>query len=390
MAKGTKQTSVAPTTATSCQLTGSDIASMSFNDLDSLIKAGTDRIVLNRTEAKKIRETLAPVIVRAYELLSKNQGARTDLDPSLPTVEKWMEQNKALGSPSTFYRILREAKAILPQVGDTVTTPDGQVAKISHLHSTAPDKVDAEIDLHDGSQPVPKTYNLKDLKPLNSRGTYCATTPHGWDVDVAISAAHKFMRWGDEGNATYFLKELYWTNEEGRCKINLWKHVLVYTCEDIGLADLTVKTKVLELYHEVKRHLAELEEIAEICEGDTRHSDLEMLVEAMLICCRAEKSRAVDDGIVWFKYKNPTYKAPTPEEIELAVKTNQPKPVIPDDSPIYDKHTKKGRAMGRKGKAGIDHFLKEGAKLENKSKDVPDFQPPVVHPEKPFLTEGGL
>lgn len=390
MAKGTKQTSVAPTTATSCQLTGSDIASMSFNDLDSLIKAGTDRIVLNRTEAKKIRETLAPVIVRAYELLSKNQGARTDLDPSLPTVEKWMEQNKALGSPSTFYRILREAKAILPQVGDTVTTPDGQVAKISHLHSTAPDKVNAEIDLHDGSQPVPKTYNLKDLKPLNSRGTYCATTPHGWDVDVAISAAHKFMRWGDEGNATYFLKELYWTNEEGRCKINLWKHVLVYTCEDIGLADLTVKTKVLELYHEVKRHLAELEEIAEICEGDTRHSDLEMLVEAMLICCRAEKSRAVDDGIVWFKYKNPTYKAPTPEEIELAVKTNQPKPVIPDDSPIYDKHTKKGRAMGRKGKAGIDHFLKEGAKLENKSKDVPDFQPPVVHPEKPFLTEGGL
>ena len=407
-AKATNQTSVAPATATDSAseittttidirkpkssnfvpLAQSDIDSMSYDQLDGFMADGCKEMVRSSKKAKEIRKTLEPAIIRMHGLLS-SQGARTDLADA-PTWEGWMEKHKAYGSPRTFYCILREAKVILPQIGDAYITSEKQVVVITHIHSTAPDKVDAEIDLHDGSQPVPKTYNLKDLKPLNSRGTYCATTPHGWDVDVAISAAHKFMRWGDEGNATYFLKELYWTNEEGRCKINLWKHVLVYTCEDIGLADLTVKTKVLELYHEVKRHLAELEEIAEICEGDTRHSDLEMLVEAMLICCRAEKSRAVDDGIVWFKYKNPTYKAPTPEEIELAVKTNQPKPVIPDDSPIYDKHTKKGRAMGRKGKAGIDHFLKEGAKLENKSKDVPDFQPPVVHPEKPFLTEGGL
>jgi hypothetical protein len=304
-AKGTKQTSFAPTAATSCQLTGSDIASMSFNDLDSLIKAGTDQIVLNRTEAKKIRETLAPVIVKAYSLLVKNQGARTDLNPDLPTVEKWMEENKAFGSPSTFYRILRKAKAIPPKVGDSYITPDKLVAKLSHVHVTDPNKVDVEIDLHDGSQPVTKTYNLKDLEPLNPMGTYCATTTHGWDVDVAVSAAHKFMRWGDEGNAVYFLKELYWTNEEGRCKINLWKHVLVYPCEDIGPADLTVKTEVLELYKRVQRHLAELEEIATICKDGARHSDLLMVVEAMMLCCRARKSRAVDNAIIWFN-ENPT------------------------------------------------------------------------------------
>jgi len=38
---------------------------------------------------------------------------------------------------------------------------------------------------------------------------------------------------------------------------------------------------------------------------------------------------------------------------------------------------------------GMKHFLEHGAKLENKSA-VPDFQPPVVDPEKPFPTEGVL
>ena len=372
-AKATNQTSVA--TATSCQLTGSDIASMSFNDLESLIKAGTDQIVLNRTEAKKIRETLAPVIVKAYSLLVKNQGARTDLNPDLPTVEKWMEENKAFGSPSTFWRILRKAKVIPPQVGDAYLTPDNQAAKISHIHGTTPNKVDVEIDPHDGNPPVTKTYNLDELKPLTPKPTYCATTPDGWPIDVAKSAAHKFMRWGDEGNGVYFIKQLYWTNEEGRCPVDVWKQFHIYAGEDIGLADLSVKT-----------HILELEQMAARVKGDENHSDQMMVILAMLICCRAKKSRAADNAIIWFKL-NPTYKSPTPEEVEAIATTNQPKPVIPEDSPIYDKHTAKGRSMGRKGKAGLEHFVKEGARLENES-SIPAFQAPS--PEKPFLTGGGL
>ena len=56
------------------------------------------------------------------------------------------------------------------------------------------------------------------------------------------------MRWGDEGNGVYFIKQLYGTNEEGRCRINVWKQIFVYACEDIGVADLTVKTHVLDAY----------------------------------------------------------------------------------------------------------------------------------------------
>jgi hypothetical protein len=226
-----------------------------------------------------------------------------------------------------------------PQLGDAYLTKDNEAAIISHLHDTAPDKVDVEIDLYDGNPPVTKTYNLEDLEPLISKPSYCATTPDGWDVDVAKSAAHKFMRWGDEGNATYFIRQLYWTNEENRCSLDVWKQFHVYAAEDIGLADLTVKT-----------HILELEQMAARVKGDENHSDQMMVILAMLICCRAEKSRATDNAIIWFKYKNPTYKAPTPEEVEAIAKTNQPKPVIPKDSPIFDKHTKIGRQMGRKKK----------------------------------------
>jgi hypothetical protein len=102
-----------------------------------------------------------------------------------------MEQNNALGSPSTFYRILRKAKVIPPQIGDAVTTPDGNIAKISHLHVTDPNRVDVEEMLPNEDQPVVRTYELDDLKPIKLMPVYCAKTPDGWDVDVAMSGAHK-------------------------------------------------------------------------------------------------------------------------------------------------------------------------------------------------------
>jgi hypothetical protein len=104
----------------------------------------------------------------------------------------------------------------------------------------------------------------------------------------------------------------------------------------------------------------------------------------MLLVCRAKKSRAADNANVWFE-QNQTYVPPTPEEIKHYESDDLPTPVIPPDSKIYDKHTARGRKMGR----GLEHFLKEAAVLKNES-DVAPFQAPVVHPEKPFPTESGL
>jgi hypothetical protein len=201
-AKATNQTSVAPATVTDSAseittttidilkpessnlvpLAQSDIDSMSYNQLDGFMSDGCKEMLLSSQKAEKkaeeIRGILEPVIIKMHALLS-NPGARTDLDPSLPTWEAWMEKHKAFYSRRAFFRILAKAKVLPVQIGDAYLTPDNQAAEISHLHETAPDKVDVEVDLHDGNPPVTKTYNLEDLKPLTPKPTYCATTPHG-------------------------------------------------------------------------------------------------------------------------------------------------------------------------------------------------------------------
>jgi hypothetical protein len=224
------------------------------------------------------------------------------------------------------------------------------------------------------NQPVVKTYNLDELKPRNPKPFYCAKTPHGWDVDVAASAAQKCVRDGDEGNGCYWIRELYWTNDQKLSPIKIWKKLFIFYGEEIGLADLSIKT-----------HLLEFEKLAEKVK-DGRHSDLLYVINAMMLLCRAKKSRAADNAILWFE-ENPTYVPPTPKEIKHYESDDLPTPVIPPDSKIYDKHTARGRKMGR----GLEHFLKEAAVLKNES-DVAPFQAPVtvVDSEKTLPTEASL
>lgn len=109
-------------------------------------------------------------------------------------------------------------------------------------------------------------------------------------------------------------------------KCDVWKALSIFSVEDIGVADLTVKTHVLELM-----------QLAQKC-ADERHSDLLHVVTAMLICCRAKKSRAADDAILWFN-ENPTHTMPTPDEIQAAME-NTVQPPIPDK--VFDIHTTRG------------------------------------------------
>ncbi len=177
-----------------------------------------------------------------------------------------------------------------------------------------------------------------------------AKTPDGTQVDVAISALQKAVRDCDEVVAVYWVRQLYLAGAK------MWKRLHVYAAEDVGLADLSVKT-----------HILELEQAAEKCKGGGKTRDLLHIVEAVMILCRAKKSRAVDNAIVWFK-THPTWRPPTDAEVE-ALAADGTQPEIPDKA--YDKHTQAGRNMGR----GIKHFLKEGAVLANES-EVAGFQPP--------------
>ena len=110
----------------------------------------------------------------------------------------------------------------------------------------------------------------------------------------------------------------------------------------------------------------------ESCENSGGHPDLLHYNSAMMLCCRAPKLRAADNAAIWFRTR--TFNPPTPEEVKAATeKAKTAPPAIPDK--VYDKHTTEGRKLGR----GLEHFLKEGASLQNKS-DVQDFQPPKICP----------
>lgn len=182
-------------------------------------------------------------------------------------------------------------------------------------------------------------------------------TEDGTQIYTAVSALHKAVRDGDEAAAVYWIKQLYFADRK------VWKQLHVFAVEDIGLGDLSVK-----------QHMLELEKAAEKCKNDGRHSDLLHVINAVLICCRAKKSRAADNAILWLN-ENPTWKPADEKEIAALAETDAPQPVIPDK--VFDQHTTEGRKKGRKGKAGLEHFKNEAAVLTNES-DVAPWQPPVI------------
>jgi len=198
-------------------------------------------------------------------------------------------------------------------------------------------------------------------------------TPDGTTVDVARSAAQKAVRDGDEVQGLRWLRQLYFT------KSNVSKALAIFVSEEIGLADTAMWGQVKDILALADRckpdHLPNAECLAggdDSCENRGGHPDLLHYNNAMMLCCRAPKSRAADNAAIWFRTH--TFNPPTPEEVQAATETAKTTPsVIPDK--VYDKHTSEGRRRGR----GMEHFLSEGAALQNKS-DVPDFQPPRLCP----------
>jgi hypothetical protein len=207
---------------------------------------------------------------------------------------------------------------------------------------------------HDGSanrivKDADGTRITKDGKPF-PLPPWSAKTSDGTLVEVARSAVQKAVRDGDEQAGCYWIRQLYFADRK------VWKALFIFAVEEISIADLSVKTHVLEL-----------EKLAEACK-DERNSDLLHVITAMMICCRAKKCRAADEAAIWYN-EHPTWKPPMAKEVEYLATADLPKAAI--DDKVFDRHTKKGRIMGR----GIEHFKTEGAVLMNKS-DVVPFTPP--------------
>ena len=155
------------------------------------------------------------------------------------------------------------------------------------------------------------------------------TTEKGSALPDVASTIQKAIRRGDEDTALYFAVELY----NSKYDEYLWRRLRVISSEDIGMAEPLMPGTIQALYSayvDFKKKRTD----------NQRPSERMFLLHAVLLLCRAKKSRLLDwVTIAVFREHD------TPRE-------------IPEYA--YDKHTQKGRKMGR----GTTHFFTEATRLE--------------------------
>jgi replication-associated recombination protein RarA len=113
-----------------------------------------------------------------------------------------------------------------------------------------------------------------------------------------------------------------------------WKRLRIMASEDVGLAEPLVVPTVHALYQHHKWQATKSD--------DKNQPERLFLTHAVLLLCRAHKSRVVDHALLyhWARHEH----------------LHQP---IPDYA--LDKHNERGRRKGR----GWMHFFEEGTRLEN-------------------------
>ena len=164
---------------------------------------------------------------------------------------------------------------------------------------------------------------------------YELRTAKGYDFFAVSSAFQKSIRRGLEEDAMYWAVELFNSNYGEY----IWKRLRIMASEDVGLAQPGIVSEVHALHQHYKLQAAKKE--------DKNQPERLFLTHAVLLLCRAPKSRLVDWTLIaqWRLH----------EHVHLE---------IPDFA--YDKHNEAGRRQGR----GWKHFFEEGSHLENRA-DVP-------------------
>lgn len=161
-------------------------------------------------------------------------------------------------------------------------------------------------------------------------GHYQMKTKKGYDFFEVSSAFQKAIRRGDEEVALFFATEL----ETSGFGEYAWKRMKIITSEDVGLAEPMMPANIMALYEMYSQQKRK--------KDDKSGSEALFLIHAVLLLCRAKKSRLVDWAIIALFNEHPSRHLEIPEY-------------------AYDKHNQKGRSMGR----GWDHFFNEGTKLGN-------------------------
>ena len=161
---------------------------------------------------------------------------------------------------------------------------------------------------------------------------YQAKTKRGYLLDEVVSALIKSLRRGMEEESLFWAQEI----EESGYHNYIWKRLLIFATEDIGLVDPDAIVRINSLaqaYESIRKN----QKKGVPMEGD-------ILAMAILYLARNPKNREVDE------FKNHLHNR----------KKQGWKPEIPDFA--LDVHTKRGREMG---KTESDWWA-DGAKIERK------------------------
>jgi replication-associated recombination protein RarA len=156
-------------------------------------------------------------------------------------------------------------------------------------------------------------------------------TEQGYDFFEVSSALQKSIRRGLEDDAMYWAVELYNSNYDEY----IWKRLKIISSEDIGLAEPNLSSNIYALYE-----MYQQQKKNDKTGGKTSHRLF--LAHAIVMLCRAKKSRLIDHFQIYHFRTHHLEKKP-----------------IPDFA--FDKHTTTGKRNGR----GFEHFFEHGAKLEN-------------------------
>jgi len=157
-------------------------------------------------------------------------------------------------------------------------------------------------------------------------------TKNGYQMFELLSALQKEIRRGKEEEAMYWALELI----EGGFWAHCFNRLLVIAHEDIGLGDQQAFLVATSAIRQAR----------EWYEQDKKHYIL-ALANAILIMCRARKSREADNFQAVIRGK----------------RMSGLKLEIPDYA--LDGHTYRGKGLGR----GLEYFLDEGTRLENPAPD---------------------
>jgi hypothetical protein len=185
---------------------------------------------------------------------------------------------------------------------------------------------------------IEKPEKAKKSPPPNF---HTAKSPHGHGMGTLQSWLQKSIRRGDERQALYAASQFALTGFPGA----VFNICFTTASEDIGLADRGLAQEVLALHTIYKIEVAR-QRPSGYASGDRKnehHPERLQLTHAVLLCCRAFKSRLVDHATI-VAFESPEVKQP-PEW-------------------VLDKHTLEGAAAG---KTAADFFAVENAAMNPKA-----------------------